>query len=658
MTLPALVSVGILPPRWPEQPSNLVVCVENPSIGLAAAMAAGAVPDPAPWIAAWCADAQRVLRHAHRDPSRCLLVDADEARRVPQAFAHACRDRFGVELSTPSASDQPLATDPISLALAEALLFADRQAQSLLAELQASCALLDARSSSAMPVHAELRIDGAAAARRLQELQAAQQVAAQDAANAARENLAIRVQVDELTTAVHAGAQQLKAIQSKLDQAEAQGKAALADNDLMLQQLHRVQEELEQQYLHCRKLEADAAACVSAADLQAAQKALAQAQDEAAKAAAERDAQIQQFTSTRAQLDQSDKQLKTSAQENKLLLQQLHQVQEELEHYYLECRKLEAAAASIPARDLIEMSVAEVLPVTERATLPHRELTFKLRQVRIADRSIPEATVRLVEHHGLPGMVVFGGGKHPQLIASWRQSGEEDGQPYSMLIPSDANSQPMFNAMDSTDWLVTQTLAALFEKRLSDPALQLAAHWKPLARRLRERLQEMPRRFRFGSLDVAPAGEPGSGKLAFNFGQVHWGARQLPRLTAHWQPSGPHAGLTLLCGPDGVPPLPTWPDDEQGFVPERLHLPLGSGVGPQDLRRGWQRLTPTDLQFVHALLAAWPGALSRVPADLLGGEGQAQRLMQAAAGLSEQAHAVLAVKPRSLLGRLMGGGQA
>jgi hypothetical protein len=426
----------------------------------------------------------------------------------------------------------------------------------------------------------------------------------------------------------------------------------------MLLQLHRGQEELEQQYLHCRKLEADAAACVPAADLQAAQKALAQAKGEAAKAAAERDAQIQQFTTTQAKLDQADKQLKTSAQDNELLLLRLQQMQEELEHYYLECRKLEAAAASSPAMDLIEMSAAEVLPVNERATLPHRELTFNLRQVRIADRSIPKATVRLVEHHGLPGMVVFGSGKHPQLLASWQQSGEEDGQPYSLLIPSDTNSQPIFNAMDSTDWLVTQALAALFEKRLSDPALQLAAHWKPLARRLREQLQEMPCRFRFGSLDVAPVGEPGSGKLAFNFGQVHCGARQLPRLSVHWQPSGPHAGLTLLCGPDGAPPLPTWPDDEQGVVPDRLYLPLGSGVGPQDLRRCWQRLMPADLQFVHALLAAWPGALSRMPADLLGDEAQAQRLTQAAAGLSAQAHAVLAVRPRSFLSRLMGVGQA
>jgi hypothetical protein len=67
---------------------------------------------------------------------------------------------------------------------------------------------------------------------------------------------------------------------------------------------------------------------------------------------------------------------------------------------------------------------------------------------------------------------------------------------------------------------------------------------------------------------------------------------------------------------------------------------------------------PADLQFVQALLAAWPGALSRVPADLLGGEVQAQRLTQVAASLSKQAQTTLAGKSGGFLSRLAGGGPA
>jgi hypothetical protein len=120
-------------------------------------------------------------------------------------------------------------------------------------------------------------------------LHADQQAAAQAAAGAARESLALRAQVAEQTAAVQAGAQQLKALQARLDQAEAQGRAALAENEPMLLQLH--------------------------------------------------------------------------------------QVQEELEHYYLECRKLEAAAASIPSMGLIEMSAAEVLPVPLKAKQKLMELS-------------------------------------------------------------------------------------------------------------------------------------------------------------------------------------------------------------------------------------------------------------------------------------------
>ena len=234
------------------------------------------------------------------------------------------------------------------------------------------------------------------------------------------------------------------------------------------------------------------------------------------------------------------------------------------------------------------------------------------------------------------------------MLTAWRQSGQEDGRPYMLLLPSDTGSRAVFDAMDSTDWLVTLALVSVLERRLTDPVLLLAPHWQQLARRLREQLQEMPRRFRYGSLAVSPVGEPGSGVLAFNFGQ-------LPQLTVHWRPFGPQAGLELLCGPDAVPPLPSWPDDESGVVPDRLRLPLGRSLSKQELRLWRQRVTPGDLDFVRALLAVWPEALLRVPPDLLGGEAQAQRLTQAAASVTHDARLGAPSQPwGGMLSRLTG----
>ena len=548
--------------RFPD--AGWLVFVDNPAAGLAAALAAGETDDPLQWLSAWCVGARRVLRQVQRAEARCLLVDADEARCDPAGLARVCQQRFGSALAAIAAPALPTA-DPLSLALGQALSFADRGVQALHAELQASCALFDADKAAAFEAVGGLQIDAGAAAKRLRDLHLAEQAL---------------VQRDEelVSLRTHADAQAV---------AEQQKAGELA--------------------------------------------------------------------TAHSAIDQHLKELRAAGEENELMLLQLHQVQEELEHYYLECRRLEGAASTVTSAAQIDLSIDQVQPVTERSTQPHRELTFTLQKVKVGERTLPEARVRLVEHHGHPGLVVFANAQGAPLLTAWRQSGQEDGRPYMLLVPSDAGSAPVFDAMDSTDWLVTLALVSVLERRLTDPVLLLAPHWQQLARRLREQLQEMPRRFRYGSLVVSPVGEPGSGVLAFNFGQVHFGARQLPQLTVRWCPLGPQAGLELLCGPDAVPPLPSWPDDELGVVPDRLRLPLGHSLSKQERRLWRQRVTPGDLDFVRALLAVWPQALLRVPPDLLGGEAQAQRLTQAAASLTNDVLPVTPSQPWSgMLSRMTG----
>jgi len=623
--------------RFPD--AGWLVFVENPATGLAAALAAGETDDPMQWLSAWCVGARRVLRQVQRAEARCLLVDAEEARCDPEGLARIGQQRFGSALAAIAAPALPTA-DPLSVALGQALVFADRGVQALHSELQASCALFDADAAAAFEGAAGLQIDAAAAAKRLRDLQLAEQALVQRD----EELVGLRLLAANGAAALQRMTTELAVEQKAATQLREGLKASGEENELMLAQLHQVQEELEVYYLRCRELEAVAALAVPVDELHAAQQAAAQAAEELATLRVHADAQAVagqqkagELATAHSAIDRHIKELRAATEENELMLVQLHQVQEELEHYYLECRRLEGAASTVTSAAQIDLSIDQVQPVTERGTHPHRELTFTLQQVKVGERTLPEARVRLVEHHGHPGLVVFANAQGAQLLAAWRQSGQEDGMPYMLLVPSDAGSQPVFDAMDSTDWLVTLSLVSVLERRLTDPVLLLAPHWQPLARRLREQLQEMPRRFRYGSLAVSPVGEPGSGVLAFNFGQVHFGARQLPQLTVHWRSLGPQAGLTLLCGPHGVPPLPSWPDDESGAVPDRLHLPLEDSVSKQERHLWRQRVTPADLDFVLALLAVCPEALLRVPPDLLGGEAQAQRLTRAAASLTNDA---------------------
>ncbi len=616
-----------------------LVFVENPATGLAAALAAGEAADPLQWLSAWCVGARRVLRQVQRAEARCLLVDADEARCDTEVLARACQQRFGTSVK---ASFAPALTafDPLSLALGQALVFADRGVQELYSELQASCALFDADAASAFEGGVGLQIDAEAAAKRLRDLHLAEQALVQSD----EELVGLRLLSANAAAALQRMTTELSAEQAAATQRRDELKAAGEENELIFAELHQVQEELEVYYLRCRELEAGAALAVPVDELYAAQQAAVQAAEELAilrahanAAAVAEQQKAGELATAHSAIDQHVKRFRAAGEENELMLLQLQQVQEEVEHYYLECRRLEGAASTVTSAAQIDLAIEQVQPVTERGTHPYRELTFTLQQVKVGERTLPQARVRLVEHHGHPGLVVFANAQGAQLLTAWRQSGQEDGMSYMLLVPSDAESRPVFDAMDSTDWLVTLALVSVLERRLTDPVLLLAPHWQQLARRLREQLQEMPRRFRYGSLAVSPVGELGSGVLAFNFGQVHFGARQLPQLTVHWRPSGPQAGLELLCGPDAVPPLLSWPDDELGVVPDRLRLPLGHGLSKQERRLWRQRVTPGDLDFVRALLAVWPQALLRVPPDLLGGEAQAQRLTQAAASLTNDA---------------------
>ena len=707
-----VASMDTLAQRLPD--AQVLVLVERPSLGLAAALAAGLVDDPAPWLHDWCEGARRLLWRAQSDPLRCLLVDAEEAWQHPEALAASVNQRFGLDVAATQAATEWAAVDPLSRALAEAIAAAHPEAQALFAELQASCVLLAPEPPVADFASAGPPIDGLSAVGCLQALRVRLLAAEDEAERRADELVALRAQAQAQHASLQAVSVQLAQSQrsaqraaadlaaaagqnqllqqqlaersetlaqlNQAHQAQAQAlQAAVAEragrqrelgelrqeSELLLQQLHQVQGELESVFLARREAElrlaetsaerdsqvrlaADQAQQMAqqaqalqqlAQQLQEAQAGLKTLQAEAQRNAQQRDQSARVAQDAQAAQQASDQrgqekaaalsslQLELAAerrtavgtrQENELMLQQLHQVQGELEHYYVECRRLEAAAASmVPATAGLNMAVAEVLPLAERDTPPHRELTFQLRGVTLEDREIPEATVRLVEHQGHPGLVVFGNEAGAQLLTCWQETGREDGRPFMLLVPADAPVRPLLEAMDQADWLLLQSLPARLEQALDEQDPPLAPHWQQLARRLQAQLQAPGRRLRYREVDVAPVPDGPPGAWACQFSQLLWGSYRLPKLTAHWQTSGPLAGITLLNDAEAGPPLTSWPADERGLPLSRWHLPLGPGAAKRDKRHAWAQLAAPDREFLLALLAIWPQALAQAAAGPL-----------------------------------------
>jgi hypothetical protein len=225
-----------------------------------------------PVLTSWMVYHQEMLRFYNRNPDRCVLVNAETIIHHSKTFIDKINKVFSMELISPS-GDQ-LNSVGSNLAIGNTLakiLLNNNNAYALYSELES---VADITCCNTIQTNAN-------------RYQAWEEFAA------------LLVQVDKAKTDISKNIQyinQLKAEQVKLT------------TDYKFQ-LHQANEELELCFLKIQQL--------------------TQARDEQAKLAAERQTQIIP-SSQQTEL----------IKENELLLMQLHQVQEELEHYFIQCQEV------------------------------------------------------------------------------------------------------------------------------------------------------------------------------------------------------------------------------------------------------------------------------------------------------------------------------
>lgn len=304
-------------------------------------------------LVGWLATHDDLLRFANRHPSRCVLVDAACAQHAPHAFVAHVAETFQLPLQASAEPPrfEPDATASLASVLAQALVQGRRDVAALLLELHSQATLDPTTLGVAQHEHAQ-------AWQQLADLQADRHAQARRAAQEAATRLAEETQ---------------------------RSAATRQEGELLLAQLHQVQEELEATFLKSQEtakardaLQAEhqaalAANASQAAKWQAEQKALQDKLAQSSRAADERNAELAKLRAERDQLSAAAQQHKTQAealkqeadkqkaelqrrpdpaplqaqlaeatQENELLLLQLHHVQEELEHYFLQHRELAA----------------------------------------------------------------------------------------------------------------------------------------------------------------------------------------------------------------------------------------------------------------------------------------------------------------------------
>ena len=552
--------------------AKFLIWVEHPARLLAHLLPAADGVDPAAALAIIQSSVQCMVNLVHRHRSRCLVVYSDEAVTHPDALVGRLKDWLGVdrgEVALPA----PRAHDPLHLLLSDQLVASCPRLLRDYERLYASCIPLVESDEPPAPRTASLAVEAIEAHRHLVR------AAEEGATLASRLRLAEREQS-----------------RSREELAKVQ-----RESELLLVQLHQVQEELEQTLL---KQQQDQATTEAERESAAVTLQQVSAELEALKG----DLADREATSKAEEQLRLD--LKRQTQECELMLVQLHQVQEELEHYYLAYRDLEAVQNG-RLTPPIANKMASVEIGIERDTPPHRELSLALHDLQVDDRKLDHLHVRLVEHHGRAGLVLLHPREAPAPLAVWEPSGSEGELSFVLLMPTDDHGRQRLQRMGASDWRIAESAIRSIERALDEGSVSApSSRWANVARRLTQQLADLPARFRFDRVDAVPDPQA-AGAFIATFGNVSFGSRHVAQVQLRWRPRAEQAdpaSVELLRPAGGEVPLPaSWPVDATGAWLTAWPLPL-AGASRAALAVAWRSMSRTEREFLFGLLDALPAA--------------------------------------------------
>ncbi|MCH8533307.1 MAG: hypothetical protein LAT66_04235 [Alkalimonas sp.] len=285
------------------------------------------------WLEQWHQRHQTMLDFYLKNPERCILVDAVDARQHLNGQLALAHEHWQLPLDAAPVEDHEpgeqstQAEQPgshlASLIVRELIKNSKKDITGLYAEMQAAQYPFN-QDDTAEPASSQLMnwlradIDAPMLQKLLTDFHTLHSTASQS---------------QRLLTLQHDQSAEAERLAQELKQQLTEGKD---ENELLLLQLHQVQEELESTFLAKQELEQKLKDAKTQGASATRVKELEQALQQSQQANHQAQAAPQQIQQQKTEAEAAHKQLEDAQQENELLLLQLHQVQEELEHYFLE----------------------------------------------------------------------------------------------------------------------------------------------------------------------------------------------------------------------------------------------------------------------------------------------------------------------------------
>jgi hypothetical protein len=165
--------------------------------------------------------------------------------------------------------------------------------------------------------------------------------------------------------------------------------------------------------------------------------------------------------------------LRQQTEENELLLLQLHQVQEELEHYFLGNRERDETISELNARwarvlqrepDLCDWSAVDVIKTTHKP--PNHLIRWRILDLAIGKRVIPEMEIAVMVREGVPSLVYFRDAEKLTQGPLQRWPASFSNQDKLLIQPEGPEDTQLersraIAALSPADWQMTRTLCHL-----------------------------------------------------------------------------------------------------------------------------------------------------------------------------------------------------
>jgi len=449
------------------------------------------------------------------------------------------------------------------------------------------------------------------------------------------ENSQLKQRVNQYKTELDTLKSTQKALQEKLSNVEKihhENKDAEKENELLLLQLHQVQEELEQVFLkseeYKKQIEQFNAAKAQQDKSHQQQK---QALEAAKKANQTYNEQLDKLQSENNRIKKENaEKIKETEEETELLLLQLHQVQEELENYFLKYQASQKTEQDLQTRWQRMLSrspdYCDYASLTLKDTNINNEqqiLTWQLDDAHVAGRSFAKLGFKtLIDKNVVSLSFEKNADNTPPTLLRWPVACGD--QQDCVLHPSQANQ--VLAELSYSDWLLLKQLYKLFinEVKQNTQALNLPAEidHKVLIDGLNHSLNLLnnhPAILRFDTLKLKREQVNGNYEHLWftlshlNFAQQHWESFEFRLSCANVSPEkfATHPKLEFPETTKVV--LDSWFNESNDDFGHKLELRFAA---PNAIDIGvWNKLSTHDHTFMMALVQRLPNLLQQLQQD-------------------------------------------